>query len=64
MWFYFATLPKSRPVKNKEKNISVIQTFMKFYANLYSLNIFYVNQTKFMLSLISYVCIANAFLVY
>ena len=41
--FAAATLPQSNHIKNKEKNISMIQTFMKYFANLYSVTTFYTN---------------------
>ena len=47
----FATailLPQSCPKENPQENISLIQTFTKFYANLYQVITFYTNLRKFM----------------
>ena len=46
-----ATLPQSRHVKSTENSISVLQKFMKFYANLCQVIIFYANVRKCMLCL-------------
>ena len=52
VWFcccYSPTIPLSK--KHRENSISVIQNFMKFYANIYPVTIFYRNLRKFMLNL-------------
>ena len=51
MGFSVSTLLEPCQAQNKKQNISVIQTFMNFYATLYTVSILYTNLRKSMLNM-------------